>query len=702
MAASKAPSAELRAEDVRQLWSLACLLAHKKLTMQTAQCLEPLCAVDCSARSDEEQGILLQANVLLAEICSVACSNKKKTDRDLWSRRVVQTEKCIYSADAAIARGVPCSNENKLRLLKAKFLLQQQLKVERSAKNRRMLEILCEGLRSCAEAEVDDHELAAEFRKYFDVKLKACLVKMHATTVMAKYSKDNGGVTIFAENLKYLRTTLPNYVDKNFLLWLMELTCQTAITSFQPGNTVEMHQLVAFGQEFFDKVALEHPVSREVHIHHLIITGFYYLRIGKLTKVAPLLEQIQTLVRGTGSDDQQPGGDLKEAYLNTILDSMRVTVLACSDPKQAIDLAMKTVLAAQANLKTYDKYPAVRLMLIATLFDMLHVYCGLLGLQCRYADMGACIVQMTTLFVTHKQYLERTIFYRFFLARCHTLIAKYATAIGKVKDACAHLNFVVDKVLPVPTDGEVPYPDAYLAVWVDVLDVAMYCCGVATLPAPVHGDSSTSVQVKQIYPSQMLLEWVSRILISDGLRHQMNQCCSVEWQAKYNLALAKWMWATERLLNDVEDSTAGRSPRFRQHTELEELRPKVFTLLHEALEHMNTSVTCSETTSEIMALFGPQLVAYGKMKQGEEMLTNAISTSLQSKNVLLQTRLLVDVFQLYSNKGLVKAQATAAAKYEKKLALLLCRITAAQAEDATAAALLRWTAGSKAPTPSRG
>lgn len=78
-----------------------------------------------------------------------------------------------------------------------------------------MLEILCEGLKSCAEVE---DAVADKFRKYFGVKLKACLVKMHAATVMAKYAKDSDGVNIFADNLKYLRTTLPNYVHKSFLV----------------------------------------------------------------------------------------------------------------------------------------------------------------------------------------------------------------------------------------------------------------------------------------------------------------------------------------------------------------------------------------------------------------------------------------------------------------------------------------------------
>lgn len=139
----------------------------------------------------------------------------------------------------------------------------------------------------------------------------------------------------------------------------------------------------------------------------------------------PLLEQVKILALGDESnDDQRPAGSVAKSYLNTILNSMRVSVVACSNPTEACDLAMSTILAAQAHLQAYAQFPAVRLMLIATLFDMLHVYCRLLCLQCRYADMGASIVQMTTLFEVYRADLERTILYRFFLARCHTLIAK--------------------------------------------------------------------------------------------------------------------------------------------------------------------------------------------------------------------------------------------------------------------------------------
>lgn len=92
---------------------------------------------------------------------------------------------------------------------------------------------------------------------------------------------------------------------------------------------------------------------------------------------------------------------------------------------------------------------------------------------------------------------------------------------------------MVDKLLPSPTDDNTSYPDAYLAVWVEVLEVAMYCCGVTTTQTDsVSGGGPTNVQIKQIYPSRKLLEWVTRVLTMDSLKHHIYQCCSVELRAK--------------------------------------------------------------------------------------------------------------------------------------------------------------------------
>ena len=106
-------------------------------------------------------------------------------------------------------------HESQLRLLKAKFLLQQQLKAERSTKNQKILEILTEGLQVAARL---DDSVAVGFRKYFEVKMKACLVKMHAATVTEKCGKGRDDVNSFAENLRYLRTALPSSINKSFLV----------------------------------------------------------------------------------------------------------------------------------------------------------------------------------------------------------------------------------------------------------------------------------------------------------------------------------------------------------------------------------------------------------------------------------------------------------------------------------------------------
>ncbi|KAI9908492.1 hypothetical protein PsorP6_003876 [Peronosclerospora sorghi] len=88
---------------------------------------------------------------------------------------------------------------------------------------------------------------------------------------------------------------------------------------------------------------------------------------------------------------------------------------------------------------------------------------------------------------------------------------------------------------------------------------------------------------------------------------------------------------------------------------LEEHLPKAFTLLLNALRCTNTTMPTSEATSEIMALFGQQLVAFGELEQVENTLKNSICVALHCKNVLLQTRLLTAVFEHYINKGLVQA-----------------------------------------------
>lgn len=161
--------------------------------------------------------------------------------------------------------------------------------------------------------------------------------------------------------------------------------------------------------------------------------------------------------------------------------------------------------------------------------------------------------------------------------------------------------------------------------------------------------------------------------------------------SQYDLALAKWLWGSQEL--DANLANAGDRIDLGRHVTLENLRPSILTLLHESLERMGDHVSCSETIAELMALFGPKLIEFGKVENGEETLKNAVRISLHAKNLLLQSRLLVDIFRLYRSKQLVEAQATTVEKYEKKVKLLQKRIAQAQAETARNKLILRWKGG---------
>lgn len=140
-----------------------------------------------------------------------------------------------------------------------------------------------------------------------------------------------------------------------------------------------------------------------------------------MKKISPLLDEIKAL---QSAPDVEPTGILKEAYLDSIVDGLKLHVMACRDPCEALTLSMKAIHHVQTNLQTYAADKRIRLMLLATLFDMLHLHCRLQAQQCRYFELGLSIAQMLQLFAGYKSSLEPTIFYKFFVARCHILVAK--------------------------------------------------------------------------------------------------------------------------------------------------------------------------------------------------------------------------------------------------------------------------------------
>jgi hypothetical protein len=149
--------------------------------------------------------------------------------------------------------------------------------------------------------------------------------------------------------------------------------------------------------------------------------------------------------------------------------------------------------------------------------------------------------------------------------------------------------------------------------------------------------------------------------------------------------LCKWLWATQELRSC--GATRGLQPQ----EALEALRPDMQQLLDESLKLTIAHVKCSEATSEIMALYGSKLIESGHPENGENTLKDALRISIHAKNILLQVRLLVDVFRVYTHRQLIQAQATTTDNYAKKIHQLHRRISQAQAEQAATATILAWS-----------
>lgn len=98
-------------------------------------------------------------------------------------------------------------------LIKAKYLFVKLARIDRPVKNKRMLVLLCEGIRYCSECS-NGSESFSEIKKYFCIQLKACIVKMYTASVKGDYVDQER----YTENLKLIRSSLRNHidVDQNF------------------------------------------------------------------------------------------------------------------------------------------------------------------------------------------------------------------------------------------------------------------------------------------------------------------------------------------------------------------------------------------------------------------------------------------------------------------------------------------------------
>lgn len=111
-----------------------------------------------------------------------------------------------------------------------------------------------------------------------------------------------------------------------------------------------------------------------------------------------------------------------------------------------------------------------------------------------------------------------------------------------MKETVVNVNFVIEKLLPPIAASTRTYPDAYLSLWVDALDVLTHC-GSAADPAFSVGTTTTASGasvVHQFAPNVVLLEFSARILEMEGLRSLVYSGWSVELRAKVR-SFPRWM-----------------------------------------------------------------------------------------------------------------------------------------------------------------
>jgi len=91
-----------------------------------------------------------------------------------------------------------------------------------------------------------------------------------------------------------------------------------------------------------------------------------------------------------------------------------------------------------------------------------------------------------------------------------------------------------------------------------------------------------------------------------------------------------------------------------------------------------------------MVLFGPQLIAFSKIEEGEKTLTNALKVAMHTKNLKLQLRVLYEVYESCVRKRQIKSQAVVADKYVKKMESLGRRIARATENTKVHLYVLQW------------
>nr|CCA18103.1 conserved hypothetical protein [Albugo laibachii Nc14] len=653
------------------LWEFACLFMRHKLPLHAIKCLE----VICRSESQSDAIIKLKAHIFLAETYGSLVIENRDDNKfsDGETRKTDRCEECVSYAEKQLQRdarrGVKLSKEWKSRLYRAKYFSGSLSNKSSSASQ---LSNLCEAILECSTKNHKKEKIISVYQDFFHNALKEMLIRLYDAMLTQKTTK-----SAFESHLRCVLSKLDNVPDMKLQIWLMIVNYHLKIsTSF--GTSGEALEILDRTNQLISLTPASQQAEpsdwRKFQLYQRILSCFVLSSSGDYNQANNILRESKAILSSDNSVNRV--WPVTDEFSTLVLELLEVSLLAKSNSILATKICADVIHRAQKATADSASRNKIAPGLLGIFFDLLHLYCELLFRQCRFSAVCLTIHQTLQIFLLYQPFLLKGSTYSYITSRIYTSIAKYLILIGCKSGAQTALKRVIEcHLLPLDNYSDA-YPEYWIEIWLEILDVATYDTmitremqqnlNVTHSPATVPLTSALSKLADGILRLQRL-----KALIVNG------QCS--EWQAKYALFIARAQRWSGRQSDAVPPSYPAQSNQDRR-TRISSLKDVL----------RNYDANSAETTAELSAMMGFELIQHGQLESGEAVLKNAIRISLHTKSLLLQILTLVGVHRLYDKKDDANAKLATKVKHEKKLSQFRRRVSEAIAETPRNEYLLKW------------
>ncbi|ETV90415.1 hypothetical protein, variant [Aphanomyces invadans] len=514
--------------------------------------------------------------------------------------------------------------------------------------HRTHVELLCQGIRMCEQA----HDLAT-WLTWYRCALRQQLNQIHVMCCLSRSSSPTSIPSTFRDCAMLAYDTLaPTTSSDSFKLWLLEVLCHSLLEQ-SVISTDDSSKLFSFCDTF----STQHPSRPDLRMYFLVLHILLLFRTGDVIRARPLADELLALSQVTTHPHLMPPSWRQLPAL------LHLQVHSYYNPTASMTLS--SALLSSLQTEPRDAPPFLW-------FDAHLTICHLLEAQSRFGELATLASELVH--VVELPSVAESARSSSMCTAVHILLAKYAHGLNCMDDAINHVNAAFALIL-ANTPQWPQLSDANLAHMMGLLDVST---ALSCFPLPKTDPGGAVPSVHPYFPDENLLEFAAGVLRDVNLRAVIYNGPSKEIRAKYDLYLCKWLWGTQCL------GQVGTYP------DMDTLRSYMLSMLQDCLELATTSINCSNISAEIMVLFGPKLVEYGRLQDGDKTLTNALKIAIHTKNLKLQVQIMIEVHALCGRKDQFKSQSVVAEKFAKKLESLGRKVDRALENHAVHAHLLAW------------